>query len=446
MKIALIYPAIAIDGFAKDGIRPKTGWIHHGLASISASLKAKGHEVSLVDLRQLNGWDGLAGAIREISPDVAGITMMSVDFDAAVKCAGVIKKLNDRIKIIVGGPHPSLMESELAANENIDYIFKGEAEVTLPLIIEDMARGVLKERVITGAAPDLDKIPFVDRALFKILEAPIVPFLKMPFVTAIAGRGCTYNCSFCQPAEKRMFGPKVRRISPERFIEELEITKNSLGLNSLMIHDDCLVEDTAWVERFLELYRKKKFRRSFVCQGRADIIAKNPALFKYMRSCGLEMILIGFESGSQRVLNFLRKGTTVEQNYKAADICRRLGIRVWANFMLGIPTETKEEVMDTVRMIKRIKPYVASPAFYTPHPGSDLFDFCVKNGLSLIEKHEDYRRNPDGCKIKGLDYGFLKSALDETVAIPPSVKLRRKIDRLGLGRFNKELIANYGQQ
>jgi radical SAM superfamily enzyme YgiQ (UPF0313 family) len=306
-----------------------------------------------------------------------------------------------------------------------------------------MADGSLKDRIITGEIPDLDKIPFVDRALFNIMEAPIAPFLKMPFITAIAGRGCTYNCNFCQPAERKMFGPSVRRMSAERFIEELDVTRSKIGMNSLMIHDDCLVEDGAWIEKFLKLYEKKKFNKPFVCQSRADIIVRNEKLFKDMKKRGLSMLLIGFESGNQRVLNFLRKGTTVEQNYKASAICRKLGIRVWANFMMGMPTETKEEVLDTVKMIKHIKPYVASPAFYTPHPGSDLFDYCVKNDLSLIKKHEDYKRTPTGSKIKNIDYEFLRQVLNEVSLLPLSVKLWRKIDKLKLGRFNKELIAKH---
>lgn len=443
MRIALIYPAIAIDGFASKGARPKTGWMHHGLCHISSTLKERGHDVSLIDLRQLEGWEDLAALVRSIDPDVAGITMMSVDYDAAVRSAQIIKEVNDRIKVVVGGPHPSLMESELIDNQYIDYIFKGEAEATLPNILEDMIEGRVGTKVITGEMPDLDKIPFADRSLFKILEAPIVPFLKMPFITAIAGRGCIYNCGFCQPAERKMFGPKVRRVSVERFIGGLEIARDTIGLNSLMIHDDCLVEDIKWVENFLKMYNEKNLKKPFVCQARADIIVKNPSLFRAMRRDGLAMLLIGFESGSQRVLSFLRKGTTVEQNYKAAEICRKLGIRVWANFMLGIPTETKDEAVETVKMIKKIKPYMASPAFYTPHPGSTLFEFCVKNKLSLIERHEDYKRSPDGRKVRGVDYEFLKEALAETLKVPLSVKLRRKVDRLRLGRFNKELIKNY---
>ena len=442
MKVALLYPGITETGFAKDGFRPKTGWMHHGLCSISASLKSKGHKVSLIDLRQLSGWDKLPGLITSLMPEVVGITMMSLDFDYALESARIIKKTNPMIKIIVGGAHPTIMESELINNSDIDYIFKGEAEVTLPEILDEVRKGSLKTKVIQGEAPDLEKIAFIDRHLFKTLEAPLVPFLKMPFITAIAGRGCTYNCSFCQPAEKIMFGPKVRRVSVERFIDELLIAKREIGLNSLMVHDDCLLEDTAWVEKFLRIYRKN-FNKPFICQSRADIIVRSPGLFRDMKRSGLAMLLIGFESGSQRMLNFLRKGTTVEQNYKAAAICKKLGVRVWANFMMGMPTETNEEVTDTIRMIKRIKPYMPSPSFYTPHPGSDLYNFCAENDLSLIKKHEDYRRDPTGAKIKGVDYEFLRKSLAKAAAVPRSVKLRRKIDRLKLGHFNKELIKNY---
>ena len=446
MKIALIYPSITIDGFAKENKRPTVGWIHHGLGYISAALKKEGHEVFLIDLRQLTGWDELESSIRLLAPDVAGITMMSLDFDAAIRSAEIIKEVNPSIKVVVGGAHPTLMEEELINIKCIDHIFKGEAEIKFPKILKDLVRGDIEDKIIHGEAPDLDKISFIDRSLFSILEAPIVPFLKMPHITAIAGRGCTYNCSFCQPAERKMFGQKVRRMSAGRFMEELEVTASRSAFNSLMIHDDCLAEDASWIEGFLKQYRRTFFRKPFVCQARADIIVRRPKLFKDMRKHGLAMLLIGFESGNQRILNLLRKGATVEDNYNAACICKKLGIRVWANFMMGIPTETNQEVMDTVEMIKRIKPYVPSPAFYTPHPGSDLYDFCKKNDLSLIKKHGDYRRDPTGPKIKGVDYEFLNKALSEVTEVTGSVKFIRKIDRLRLGRFNKELIARHAIQ
>ncbi|MFA5147111.1 MAG: radical SAM protein [Candidatus Omnitrophota bacterium] len=443
MKIALLYPGITMDGFARPPERPRTGWIHHGLSHISSALKKDGHTVSLIDLRQLYGWDELPPLVKRIAPEVVGITMMSLDFDAAITSAKIIKDTDKKIRVVVGGVHPSIMPDELMGNPYIDYIFKGEAEITLPRVAGDIASGAMKSKVIQGEMPDLEKIPFEDRSLFPILEAPMVPFLKMPFITATAGRGCVYNCNFCQPAERKIFGSKVRRVSVERFMEELTMTRDRVGLNSLMIHDDCLLEDIRWVEKFLRFYGTKGFGKPFVCQSRADIIVKHPDLFRDMKRHGLALLLVGFESGSQRILDFLRKGTTVEQNYRAGAICKRLGIRVFANFILGIPTETKEEVMETVKMIEKIRPYVPSPTFYTPFPGSDLFEYCKEKDISLIKDHSDYKRDPVSPKIKGIDYEFLKEALARTRHIPLSVRIRRKIDRLKLGRFNKELIANH---
>ncbi len=178
-----------------------------------------------------------------------------------------------------------------------------------------------------------------------------------------------------------------------------------------MFHDDCLTEDRVWIEEFCAAYRKNGFRAPFVCQSRADIICKNEDMIRAMKKAGLGMLLIGFESGSDRILKLLRKGSTVELNYRAARICKKHGIRIWANYMLGIPTETKEEALATVKMIRSIEPYRASPSFFTPHPGSDLYDYCVKNDLSLIKAHSGYSRAPILPKIKGIDYEFLRNAV-----------------------------------
>jgi radical SAM superfamily enzyme YgiQ (UPF0313 family) len=98
--------------------------------------------------------------------------------------------------------------------------------------------------------------------------------------------------------------------------------------------------------------------------------------------------------------------------------------------MLGLPTETKEEVMETISMLKEIDPDYYSPAFYTPHPGSDLYDYCIENDLSLITSHDQYRRNPTEVKIKGQDYEFLSWALQESQRRKPINQLRRDVKRL----------------
>jgi radical SAM superfamily enzyme YgiQ (UPF0313 family) len=163
----------------------------------------------------------------------------------------------------------------------------------------------------------------------------------------------------------------------------------------------------------------------FFCQTRADILVKHEDMVAKMAAAGLRGYFIGFESGSDRVLRFIRKGTTAEQNREAARICRKYGISIWANYMMGLPTETKEEVMATVRLMKDIDPDYYSPAFFTPHPGTDLYDYAIEHNLSRITNYDSYRRNPTEPKIKGQDYDFLKWAMAESQRRKPLNAFKR---------------------
>jgi radical SAM superfamily enzyme YgiQ (UPF0313 family) len=291
-------------------------------------------------------------------------------------------------------------------------------------------------RVLRGDPPDLDAIPFADRDLFLDewrkwgydLDSPEVPFveeLPSPFVTIIAGRGCVYNCAFCKPGEDYLFGKRTRRRSVANVIAELEMLCDRYHFASFMFHDDCLTEDRDWVIEFTDEYRARGFTQPFFCQSRADIIVKHEDMAARMAAAGLRGYFVGFESGNDRVLKFIRKGTTVEQNRQAARICRKYGISIWANYMMGLPTETREEVMDTVRLMKEMDPDYYSPAFFTPHPGTDLYDYVVENDLSRITDYDSYRRNPTEPKIKAQDYEFLRRAMAESQRRKPLNAFKR---------------------
>ncbi|MCG2711529.1 MAG: B12-binding domain-containing radical SAM protein [Candidatus Omnitrophica bacterium] len=431
MKILLIHASISGCGFESfsKGDPTESSWINHGLCSISAYAKKNGFIPELIDLRLLRNWADFKLAIQLKKPDVVGLSMMSVDYNPVMKCAKIIKQCNKNTKIIVGGPHPTIVPEDMRGNQDIDYIITGEGEISFTKLLQGIKEGLQTEKIIPGIKPVLDELPFIDRELYSGHEMPILPELPQPFMTLIAGRGCMYNCSFCQPAERKLFGDQVRRRSADNIIEELKELRVKYGFKSLMIHDDCITEDVNWVERFCFLYAKEGFKAPFVCQSRADLICRNENLIEKMKEAGLYMFIIGFESGNQRILNFLRKGTTVEQNYKAAQICRKYGIKIWANYMMGMPTETKQEVQDTLKMIKEISPDHCSPAFFTPHPGSDLYEYCQKHDLSLIKSHDEYRRNPHGAKIKGVDYKFLNDALIHSLQISKKDHLLKSLLR-----------------
>jgi anaerobic magnesium-protoporphyrin IX monomethyl ester cyclase len=446
MKVSLIYPGIAGYGFDSLGRGMEAGWVSHGLAHISSAAKAQGFDTDLIDLRALSGWDAFREELLRRQPAVVALTMMSVDYNPALEAVRIVKEVLPETVTIVGGPHPTIMVEEVADIPEFDYIITREGEVTFPWLLAQLRSGNPPDnRVLEGEMPNLEIQPFADRELFLAewrkygytLDSPEVPFvpdLPAPFLTIIAGRGCKYNCNFCQPAERHIFGRKVRKRSPANVIAELEELRDRYHFASFMFHDDCLTEDREWVLEFCDRYEQGGFSQPFFCQSRADIIGKNEDMVQRMAQVGLRGYFIGFESGSDRVLKFLRKGTTRGKNLEAARICKKYGIKIWANYMLGLPTETKEEVMETVSMLKEIDPDWYSPAFYTPHPGSDLYDYCVEHDLSLITSHDQYRRNPWDIKIKGQDPEFLQWALKESQRRKPVNAVRRQTQYLW-GRY-----------
>ncbi len=438
LTTTLIYPGIAGRGFNSLQQGMDAGWISHGLASLSAAAKAQGFIVNLIDLRALRSWEHFREVLLERAPNVVGVTMMSVDYNPAQQSLAIVKEVLPKTVTVLGGPHVTISLEDSLRIPNVDYFALHEGEVIFPQLLQAIAAGnPPKHRVLRGTTPDLNTIPYADRDLFMDewrkwgydLDSPEVPFaqeLPAPFATIIAGRGCLYNCSFCKPGEDYLFGKGTRKRSVDNVLGEIRQLVEKHHIASFMFHDDCLTEDRAWVLEFTKKYRAAGFTMPFFGQSRADIIVKNEDMVEHMARAGLRGYFIGFESGNQRVLQkVLRKGTTVEQNLQAARICRKYGISVWANYMMGIPTETREEVLDTVRMLKEIDPDYYSPAFYTPHPGTDLYTYVVENDLSLITDYNSYRRNPEEPKIRGQDYDFLKWAMQESQRRKPLNTFKR---------------------
>jgi anaerobic magnesium-protoporphyrin IX monomethyl ester cyclase len=441
IKTTLIYPGIAGRGFnsLKQGM--EAGWISHGLASLSAAAKVQGFAVDLIDLRALSGWDHFREILAERDPDVVGVTEMSVDYNPARQAIGIAKEVKPEVITVIGGPHVTIALEDALRIPHVDYLVTREGEVSFPKLLQAIEEGhPPPHRVLRGETPDLNAIPFSDRSLFleewkkwgydlDSPEVPFVPELPPPFATIIAGRGCLYHCTFCKPGEDYLFGRRTRRRSVDNVIAEIRMLVDRFHIASFMFHDDCLTEDREWVMQFTDQYTAQGFTMPFFCQSRADIIVKHEDMVARMVESGLRGYFIGFESGSDRVLKFIRKGTTVEQNLQAARICRKYGITIWANYMMGLPTETQEEVMETVRMIKTIDPDYYSPAFFTPHPGTELYDYVVEHDLSRITDYDSYRRNPTEPKIKAQDYDFLKWAMAESQRRRPPNAFKRWIRR-----------------
>lgn len=396
MKAHLIWPAF-VDFSSLDET-----WVPHGVCQLATVANLAGHEVDVLDGRTM-GKDGIKALLMTTDASFVGISVLSAYAGHAKELMEFVREKRPDIKVIIGGIHPTV-EPEDFDSTKYDYLITGEGEVTFPKILS----GEVPEpgpygAIVEGETPDLDTLPAIDRLLVTIAEEPLMG-LEKPFATVIIGRGCPYKCNFCYPAERTLFGKRVRYRPVENVVTELE----SLSVKSFMVHDDCFTAKPSYVEEFC---RAIGDRWTWWCQGRADNVCENIDLVRRMRDSGLRGMILGFESGDDRVLESLDKQATVAENMEAARILKALGVIVWANIMFGTPFEPPSGVINTIAMLAEMRPDTISSTVFTPHPGSALYDYCKEKGLIPEHDYGYYNRGTLEQKIATQDVDFLRWAM-----------------------------------
>lgn len=431
-RVVLVNPSIVYSTWNANMNQPSpdTLFIRLGLAYLSAALKEAGHSVELLDLRMLSGWEEFEERVKKMKPDFLGASVHSIEISIAKEAASRAKRVSPGLKTVAGGPHPCAYPEDLAGDGAFDYVLRGEGEVSLPKLVENPGAF---DSVFWGETPDLDRIPHPDREIWTDYRARITrqPFniegyrFPLPMAEMINTRGCPYKCTFCfGPGERNMYTrvnkegkrkPYIRGRSVENVIDELHKLQAQYGIRSVMFHDDHFLISKKWVERFCAALHDEGFVGSgfkWVTSAKADALCRYEPLIQTMADAGLELLIIGFESFSPRILKWFNKTATREENFEAAEICRRAGIKIWANYMLGIPTDTgwhPEDDLMTVEGVLRVKPIHYSPAYFTPIPGSLSYDFYRENNLLIGDQSAEAagNRGAMAAKIAGVDYDFL---------------------------------------
>jgi anaerobic magnesium-protoporphyrin IX monomethyl ester cyclase len=386
-------------------------WINHGVALLLSYTKKQGFDVDLVDTRRCSDWFIFELIIRKY--DVVCFSVNTIDYPIYLQCLEHLKKVNPLATVIVGGVHPTIKINDFMNDKRVNFIIQKEGESSLVYLLHCLRSGVKNvNRVIVGKQVNLDLIPPIDRSLW-LSEFPWgLKFSgKPPFITILTSRACTQNCSFCQPCAKEMFGVEERRRSVRNVVLELNwLKEHEPSFNSWMIHDDGFLQNIDWVKAFIKEYWKIiGLPKPFIIQTRANYPIQHPEVFSELKKLGLEMAIVGFESGSNNVLKIMRKGITREINIEGAKILHDNGIKIFANIMFGVPGETLIDVKETMSMVREINPEHFSASTYSPYPGNDLHDFCQKQDLILNEYANRY---PGEQKIKGIDYCAIQKEID----------------------------------
>lgn len=356
-----------------------------GIAYLAAVLENKGYKVSIVDaFAEMLDMYELEEKIKAFSPDVVGITGMTPVIDNAFRAAKAAKK--HAKYVVIGGPHVSVAGRRVFQQcPDIDYAIQGEGEISFPLLMDALRTGddtngvhglVTRdfENQPAQFVDNLDTLPFPARRLLPNERYKYI-LSKGRVTTMFTSRGCPYHCVFC---DKAVFGSKWRCRSASNVLSEAELVVRDFGINSIIFYDDLF---TVKKERVIEICRgiiERGLRIEWKCEGRVNIVDEDT--LKWMKKAGCSMIAYGVESGNQKGLDYLNKGTKVEQIRKAFELTRKSGIKPMAYFVLGIPVETYEDEIRTIEFAKEIMPAYAQFSVLSPTPGTRLYDDAVKMG------------------------------------------------------------------
>ena len=429
MRVMFLWPGIYL-GWGGLGNGFEQSSINHGLSYISAALKKEGRECFLVDMRSFKGWEFFEQTIKEQKFDVCLVGFHSVDNGTADKAVRIIKGVFPSKPIIVGGVHITF--NQIKEFSVADTVIWGEGDEIVEKLLTEWEKGKeLPKFVIAERVRDLDLLEMVDRNLFNSeyeKRNPFLPLLPEPFYTINFSRGCNYFCSFCLESKNLLWKGQESR-SPEKCVEELHNLMIGTGekIGSLMIHDDNFPAKKSWLEKFIKIWDKILPRIPWWCQMRADSICRNKELIGELARLGMTWCGIGIE-GSQRMLDFYNKKETIDQMIEASHILHENQVNIFANYILGAPTETEDDIAQLSQVLEEIKPEHHSASIYTAYPGSMLYDFCIENKLFVGDgsKDSDYYsliRYPYERRIVGIDYEFVRRKQSELGQIKGELKL-----------------------
>lgn len=371
-----------------------------GLCYLSAYLKMKGlNDILGIDLN-INSVGDLKRLLTDNKNNIVGIYCATKTFDESIEIAKTAKK-NGSI-VIMGGPHPTLCPEEILQDKNVDFVVMGEGEISFYKLVTAISKNNSFKKIdnIEGIGyknddgeivvkyhkhfiNNLDLLPFPDRELFKQYKYP------SEAITVIATRGCPYKCTNCKPALDLICG-KYRTRSVENVIAEIkEEVIGKYNFNNVHFVDNDLTVNKKWLKEFCNKIIEEELKFSWGCQGGIKTLDKD--LMTLMKNAGCNNIGIGIESGSQRVLDevILKKINLIDAN-NVIEWANEIGIGIHVWLMIGIPLETIEEMMETIKLASSLSVTSIGFSISTPWPKTGFYEICKNNGFLITNKWGEY--------------------------------------------------------
>lgn len=410
MKIYLLNPPFK-PNFVRcgrwQGASARSGGLDYPkfLAYTTGLLEKEFNDVKLVDaVAEKWGRDDVVKDVSEFKPDLIVVSTNFSSLSNDIEVASLLKN-NKEVTTVLVGPPASQYSDKILETNGVDIVARYEYDFTIKELAHSLennlglknVRGISYKkagRVIHNpdrdftTSKDLDSLPFVSKVYKKHLKIKDY-FLSQslyPEIQILTGRGCPNLCTFCS-WPKTLTGRKYRSRSPSNIADEFEwVKKNLPEVKEIFIEDDTFTIKKRLVKDFCEELIKRKIDISWSCNSRADLDYET---MKKMKQAGCRLLIVGYESGNEIILENIRKGVTKKQMSEFSKDAKKAKLLLHGDFIVGLPGETNETVSNTFEFIKEIKPDILQVSIASPIPGTEFYEWVNKNSYLLTRNLEE---------------------------------------------------------
>lgn len=369
-----------------------------GIGYLAGYLIKHNKAVKILDEEMLDISEGVLDEYVKglVKPYLFGFSCLTAGIGRAYELAGVLKKRYPDSKVVFGNMHPTVLPEEVLANNNVDIVVRSEGEEVL---------NALYERIKNNKDySDIKGISFRDNGSIVHNESAVLPDLRdiprfpyhlfnkssdryeLGFIAS--SRGCPYECLFC--SQRNISGRKYRFFPSEAIIQEIEDLLFKYSRPCISFVDDSFLVNKERIMQLCDMIRKKGLHKKamFDCQARGDTV--NEEILRCLKDANFRTIHFGIETASERLMKLIDKKETVQQVVEGINLSKKFGFQISGTFILGLPTETKEERRAAYRLAKKVSLDYVRFNNATPYPGTRLYEMAKKeNSMNLGENWEN---------------------------------------------------------
>lgn len=397
---------ILINPYDENAVKNGLGFITPplNLMYLGGALENASMSVKIIDddLEKL-GHEQVSKIASKLDPKLIGITATTSTIKNALEYSNTVRNVLPDSLIVIGGPHSTFRPTEtLKYSKSLDAVVMGEGEATIVELaenyygrnngnLEDIKgiayRDLKKENIkINTPRPlikDLDTIPYPARHLVPFESYGTTQKHSSDMITS---RGCVYSCGYC--SSSLIMGKKFRSRSPENVVNEIEELVENYKIKDIAFMDDTFMLNKRRASLIADEIKNRELDIGFVASSRVDMVDKK--LMEKLKSAGLSTIYYGVESGSQRVLDLMKKGITLKQAEDAVKAAKDVGVEILTSFILGFPGETSKEIDKTIDFSIKLNADYSQFSILTPFPGTPIYNDLKEKKLIETENWDQY--------------------------------------------------------